>query len=458
MKKLFSAAFFVVSSLIFSCSCFAGTAEEFLKDMEAGQAARWALTDNASEEELSDMSFRYAYLDAELEYISKYADTEFDNEKFDELAHLYVSGVNLQREAVGFYDDYPYVFESEWTSGYMMRSYANVGLHDYYGLAIPEDKLTECRNYIASIGVEQTVSITEYGRALETEHLLDPESVEITPFNDEFDKLTVKVRNISETDMRDMHLTVNLLDAGGDILQNLLLYNTGILSSGQGVTVNATYQKNCVNAIEFMTVSYTKEDGTYVDNTLDGFGKMNVSSLVSVQSDEMIEQSDTTPVPEAQVAVSEPAEENGSPDVQSKETQSSDQDTPNIQPAASDQDASAAEKKSIERTVRARIDAEYANTNVDLITINSDYGTEDNPDDWVVLVYLTWNMNNSPETSKKVLKMYSDDLAALLWNKFRNVQEVAVFWKVPHLTENTSKWSYEREADGMYQTDNMLGW
>ena len=73
--------------------------------------------------------------------------------------------------------------------------------------------------------------------------------------------------------------------------------------------------------------------------------------------------------------------------------------------------------------------------------INENAGT-DELDDYVALVYLTWNVQNSPKTSKEMLDMYSSDLAAYLASECPNVSEVAIFWQVPYLTTNTSKWTY----------------
>lgn len=56
-----------------------------------------------------------------------------------------------------------------------------------------------------------------------------------------------------------------------------------------------------------------------------------------------------------------------------------------------------------------------------------------------------------------MLSMYSSDLAAYLAKECPNVSEVTIFWEVPYLTTNTSKWSFERN-ENMYLTENILGW
>lgn len=98
----------------------------------------------------------------------------------------------------------------------------------------------------------------------------------------------------------------------------------------------------------------------------------------------------------------------------------------------------------------------YDNATVDTVTINEDSGT-DAEGDYIALIYLTWNVKNTAETTEKMLQMYSDDLAASLAIDHPEVQEAAIFWNVPYLGSNTSKWSYERRGNGMYATDKVLG-
>lgn len=108
----------------------------------------------------------------------------------------------------------------------------------------------------------------------------------------------------------------------------------------------------------------------------------------------------------------------------------------------------------IEALVRYRIGEYYSDTEIDSITINDDLGT-DTPGDYVVLVRLIWNGKNSSSMAKEVLKVYSDDLAASLYEGSADVQEIAVFWTVPYLNNGNGKCAYERKSDGMYLTDEI---
>lgn len=97
----------------------------------------------------------------------------------------------------------------------------------------------------------------------------------------------------------------------------------------------------------------------------------------------------------------------------------------------------------------------YLDTKIDNITVNPDMGTEKN-DDYVVLVRLTWNVKNSSEQSKKMLDMYSSDMAARIYQDLPEVQELAIFWTVPYLNNGNAKISFERVSGGMKYSDKVF--
>lgn len=98
---------------------------------------------------------------------------------------------------------------------------------------------------------------------------------------------------------------------------------------------------------------------------------------------------------------------------------------------------------------------DYSDTSITDIKINPDAGT-DVEGDYVVLVYLKYDVNNSQETTKKMLDMYSSDMAARLGKDVPEVQEVAIFWTVPYLNNGTAKISFERSGDNMKYTDKVF--
>ena len=69
------------------------------------------------------------------------------------------------------------------------------------------------------------------------------------------------------------------------------------------------------------------------------------------------------------------------------------------------------------------------------------------------MVYLTWDQKNSGNTSKKMLDLYSSDMAARMYDDMPEIQELAVFWTVPYLNNGSAKISFERSNSGMKYTD-----
>lgn len=107
-------------------------------------------------------------------------------------------------------------------------------------------------------------------------------------------------------------------------------------------------------------------------------------------------------------------------------------------------------------SIQSYVTSTYNQTDVDRIEINENYGT-DAYGDYVALVYLTWNVKNSAGTTTDMLRMYSDDLAATIGTDLLNIEEVAIFWTVPYLNAS-GKWAYSRKGEGMYKTDEVIGW
>lgn len=112
------------------------------------------------------------------------------------------------------------------------------------------------------------------------------------------------------------------------------------------------------------------------------------------------------------------------------------------------------EKTKIKRKVYAYV-TEYMDTTVDTVTVNEDLGTEVD-DDYIVLVYLTWDMKNDGEMSKKMLDLYSSDMAAQMYDDLPAVQELCIFWTVPYLNDGQAKISFERKNSGMVYADTVF--
>lgn len=76
--------------------------------------------------------------------------------------------------------------------------------------------------------------------------------------------------------------------------------------------------------------------------------------------------------------------------------------------------------------------------------------------DYIALVYLTCDQTNTGTTSKKMLEMYSSDLAATLGEQNSSVNEIAIFWTIPYLND-TAKCSYKRNGGSFVEMDMAWG-
>lgn len=99
----------------------------------------------------------------------------------------------------------------------------------------------------------------------------------------------------------------------------------------------------------------------------------------------------------------------------------------------------------IQSSIRSHVEKEYKDTKVESITVNNDS---------IALIHLTWDTKNTEETTKKMLRMYSDDLAATMSAKYDNLTEIAVFWKSTYLSKDY-KWHYACKDGKALMDDSM---
>lgn len=170
------------------------------------------------------------------------------------------------------------------------------------------------------------------------------------------------------------------------------------------------------------------------------------------------------PTPEPTEAPTEPQEATPTPTVEPTPTPTPTEEPapePTEEPTPPDPveeiDPAVQDKEEIEAAARDIVTANYTMTDISRITVNENYGT-DADGDYILLVYVTWNVKNSVEMTNKVLAMYSEDFAARVGKDIPKVSEISVFWTVPYYSEtNVSvKYSYERIGDGMTETGHMI--
>lgn len=89
------------------------------------------------------------------------------------------------------------------------------------------------------------------------------------------------------------------------------------------------------------------------------------------------------------------------------------------------------EPQAFEDWIRWRV-RHYYGTTVDRVTINDHAGTDD-PNDKIYLVYFNWDQQNTEQTAREVLKVYSEEIFADMKKKFTDAKEIALFWQSSYL-------------------------
>ncbi|MGG4200756.1 hypothetical protein [Peribacillus frigoritolerans] len=105
-------------------------------------------------------------------------------------------------------------------------------------------------------------------------------------------------------------------------------------------------------------------------------------------------------------------------------------------------------EEKIKETAKDIIEKNYNQTTVEELEVNQNLGLNDGS--YIVLPYLKWDAMNNSKRTKRLIEMYSDDLAANL-AKEGDISEITVFWEVPYHLEgkNVAKFTYTKNGDSM---------
>lgn len=97
-----------------------------------------------------------------------------------------------------------------------------------------------------------------------------------------------------------------------------------------------------------------------------------------------------------------------------------------------------------------KIVKEFNSTSIKDVTVNDHLGTDD-PNDYLLLIYLSFDAKNRAGTAKDMIEMYNNELGSKLATQI-DITEVAIFWEVPYLKEgdNIAKANLQREGDNMF--------
>ncbi|CAN7408622.1 hypothetical protein LJR015_004001 [Peribacillus frigoritolerans] len=113
-----------------------------------------------------------------------------------------------------------------------------------------------------------------------------------------------------------------------------------------------------------------------------------------------------------------------------------------------DENVEVTREEEIEKKAKGIIKENYNFTKVKELEVNQNLGLNDGS--YIVLPHLKWDAMNNTDRSKRLLEMYSDDLAATL-AKEGDISELVVFWEVPYHLEgkNVAKFTYTKKGEDM---------
>jgi len=108
----------------------------------------------------------------------------------------------------------------------------------------------------------------------------------------------------------------------------------------------------------------------------------------------------------------------------------------------------------IELEIESIVDTDLNDTSITNLRVNEDMSVDE--ERYIILVDLSWSVKNTPGTTKDMLDMYSDHLAAKLTDH-KSIYELVLFWTVPYHNEDDSilKRTYKNKEKGMYLTDEV---
>lgn len=113
-------------------------------------------------------------------------------------------------------------------------------------------------------------------------------------------------------------------------------------------------------------------------------------------------------------------------------------------------------KSKFESVVKSRM-KEYYDTALDDFKLT--YSSEEDAVQ-AMNVYFIWSAKNGTDMTKKMLQMFSDDLAATIHNEYPKIpiERLTIFWRVPYHSEAgyAAKYQYKSEGSRMY-LQNSLG-
>lgn len=262
-----------------------GDQEAFLVDMAKGIKERLALADE-EEENMSDeefIAFRTKLVDCELNKVGRYAYAAFADERFNTLAHNYINACQMQKDAMGFYNNTD-LYNALWNGGRSARAGIIVTLYEQYNLGISSDEADSYRsnsgNYGYSVSVSGDTDVFDFFsddndvRLGKGDLTIEDADGSINRFNQV--EYYFVVSNNSEHDLYSISVHCAILDKNENVLGTTYASISATVKSGKTVNCEGT-----MNLDDYPSAEYIRIDTVYYDGDDD-------STIIPVEIDEKV--------------------------------------------------------------------------------------------------------------------------------------------------------------------------
>ena len=243
--------------------------ETFLEDLSSGLCARWDVPDQDTSL-LSDKQMVEYYtklVNAELSYVSKYAEYTFTDEKLGDYAQNYITALQSQFIAITeYYGKDEKLYNEYWSNGYRTRARYIYLINKAYGLNIP-NKHTSILKEMVETGIFFNTSVP-----IETAIQSELSKLELD-FSAEGSKKYIYVMpfnftNTSVNDINNLSIKINFLNDKDVIIDSGYLISYDNVGSGKALSTQKVSTDDYFTHISY-SYSFNVSTGTFYE-TIEG--------------------------------------------------------------------------------------------------------------------------------------------------------------------------------------------
>ena len=218
------------------------TEQQFLADLNKGLEDRWMLSDNTQSDNFTDqqqIEFYQTLVNAELGYLSKYTDLNFEDTVLADYAHTYITALQDQFIAITEYygkDDATY--EQYWSNAYQTRTQMLYWINRKYGLNI-SDKYKQTLNEMLATG-----AYIDHYKSVDNSIKTQLEAIELNVIDRNDYSITVQapsIKNDTAYGIESLSVKILTYDANNNMLEDTYLNSSSSIKSGNKIDLGTGY-------------------------------------------------------------------------------------------------------------------------------------------------------------------------------------------------------------------------